>query len=166
MDDLIIEFPDGAYRNIDAVEKVIHYIMRLGNMKLVGGCGINLTNADDIAEQFYRVKEFYNKNHGKQILHIIFTVGRKTYLNAMQVKKLGWLLSMYFGVDRQVLFAVHDDTDNLHIHMAINTVAFTNGASCTYFDMNQLKKYANKCLSQIMSEVYMKENIDLMQCVI
>lgn len=146
--------PSGNYDNLDAVENTIKYAMRLDNMGLIGGYGVVLSNEDGIAEQFHIVKEVYNKTTGKQVIHIVFSVDGKCFLKPEHVKKLGYLLGNAFGRERQVLFGVHDDTKHLHIHMVINTIAFTNGAYCGYIDIGWLNQYAGACLQQIMNEVW------------
>ena len=113
----------------------------------MGGYGILITTPFRIAEQFLRVKEAYGKTGGKQILHIVFSIERTLGLTSVQIKDLGYciilspplstalfallpyysvpikdlgyMLADYFGKERQVIFAVHDDTGHLHIHMGI-----------------------------------------------
>lgn len=107
---IIVSIPEGRYENQDAAENVISYIMRLNKGNLMGGYGILITTPSNITEQFLRVKEAYGKTGGKQILHIVFSVERTLGLTPAQVKKLGYMLADYFGKERQVIFAVHDDT--------------------------------------------------------
>ena len=162
MEAIKVKIVDGAYENFDAVEKTINYAFRFGDMQLVGGLGVVLTNADDIAEQFHVIKRVYSKTTGKQVVHIVFSVDRGTFLRTEHVKKLGYLLAGYFGKERQVVFGVHTDTTNLHIHMIINTVAYTNGAYCGYYDIGQLNRYAWVCMRKIMDEVWFDKTIDLL----
>ena len=156
-----VKIVDGGYENFDAVEKTINYALRLGDMHLVGGLGVALTNVNDIAEQFHVVKRAYSKTTGKQVVHIIFSVAEDTYLKVEHVKKLGYLLAECFGCERRVVFGVHTDTGHLHIHMVINTVAYTNGAYCGYYDIRQLNGYAGICMRKIMDEVWFGKETDL-----
>lgn len=153
--------PNGKYENYDAVDKVISYILRLKDMNLVGGYGILLTDKKNIIEQFYAVKQFYGKMRGKQIRHIIFSVNKTFYFSPDQVKKLGYLLAQYFGNERQVIFAVHTDTDHLHIHMGINTIAYTNGRYQAYWEIEELKAYTEKCIDAITDMVWFKKEISM-----
>lgn len=157
---LTVKIIDGTYENIDAVENVINYAMRMGDMQIVGGYGVTLTSAEDIINQFYIVKRLYNKINGKQVVHILFSVDKTTYLNPKQVKMFGDLLGLYFANDRQVVFGVHTDTEHLHIHMVINTIAFTNGSYKGYFDIVELKEYARKCLNQVMDAVWFRKKLN------
>ena len=156
---ITVKIIEGAYENCNAVENTIQYACRIGDEQLVGGLGVALTTTDDIANQFYVVKKAYNKTSGKQVVHIMFSVAKTTYLKEEHVKRLGYLLADYFGKERQVLFGVHNDTDYLHIHMIVNTIAYTNGAYCGFYDIKQLIAYANKCLGLIMDEVWFGKKI-------
>ncbi len=157
---IIVSIPEGGYENQDATEKVIGYIMRLENWNLMGGYGILITTPFHIAEQFLRVKEAYGKTGGKQILHIVFSIERTLGLTSVQVRDLGYMLADYFGKERQVIFAVHDDTGHLHIHMGINTVAYTNGSYCAYFKLEDLKNYAEQCIGKFVDMVWFGKDIN------
>lgn len=149
-----VEIPKGNYENYNAVDKVIAYILRLDNMELASGCGVLMTNKKEIGKQFHIVKQFYGKTDGKQIRHIIFSVDKTLFFTPYQVKCLGNLLAQYFAKERQVVFAVHDDTGHLHIHMGINTVAYTNGAYRAYWDIEELKAYAETCIDRLIDIVW------------
>ncbi|SHJ99539.1 relaxase/mobilization nuclease domain-containing protein [Hespellia stercorisuis] len=149
-----VSIPEGKYDNQDAVEKVISYILRLDNPQLVGGYGIVPTSLSDIINQFIRVKQYYGKTDGKQIFHIVFSVERTLCFKTLQVKEIGRMLAAYWGMERQVVFAVHDDTRNIHIHMGINTVSFLNGSYKGFYDLDEIKKYANHCVDKITDKVW------------
>lgn len=151
---IITKIVDGDYVNDDAVENTIEYALRMRDWRLAGGYGITLTNYYDIVNQFYKVKNKYGVIGGKQVMHFMFSVDRTTFLSTDPVRKLGYLLGKYFANERQVLFGIHTDTDHLHIHMIVNTIAFTNGAYCGFYDINELREYANKCMDAVLDEVY------------
>ena len=129
MEKIIVEFPQGQYMNEDALENVIGYILRLNKPALADGYGCYMTNSYDIAYQFYKVQQIYHKQGRKQVVHMVVTIDQYL-LSVTDVKELAYMILGYFGGSRQIVFAVHDDKRNLHIHFAINTVAFTNGNYC------------------------------------
>lgn len=149
--------PKGKYENSDAVDNVISYVLKLDDESLVGGYGISLGSVEDIIKQFYIIKEAYSKNEGKQIFHIIFSINKTFYFNEKQILMLAYKLGRYFSKDRQVVFGVHNDTKNLHIHMAVNTIAFTNGKYIAYWDINDIKQFANDCVNEFAEEVWFKK---------
>lgn len=158
MQKIVVSFPKGNYKNDNAVENVVRYILRLGNRNLAGGYGVLVNDLQSIIEQFYQVKQVYGKMDGKQIIHIVFSVEKTLYLKPEQVKDLGYMLAEYFGNERQVVFAVHDDTDQLHIHMGVNTIAYTNGAYQGFFEIEDLKRYAEVCIDQVIDRVWFGKN--------
>ncbi len=146
MEKIVVSIPNGRYENEDAVEKVISYILRLENMTLVGGYVTILNEPEDIISQFYAIQKYYNKMTGKRIIHIVFSVNKTFFFSLEHVKQLGYMIGRHFGNERQVIFAVHDDTEHLHIHMGINTVTYTNGEHRAYFDIKEIKQYAIRCV--------------------
>lgn len=147
-----MKIAEGAYDNTDAVENVIRYIMRLHNPSLVDGCGVFPLKENDIIRQFNYIKDYYGKDYGKRVFHIIISVDSSLRLNEAYMMNLARLIGGYFGNERQVLYAVHNDVSSLHIHMCVNTVAFTNGEYRDFFDIKEIKRYAERCCSMVAEE--------------
>ena len=126
--------------------------MRLHNPLLVGGCGVFPLEEDYIIGQFNYVKDYFNKNDGKKVFHVVISVDPSLRLNEYYLMELSNLISGFFGSNRQVVYAVHNDKDNLHIHMCVNTVSFVNGDYRGFFDVKEIKEYAERCLSIVTDE--------------
>lgn len=162
MEKIIVEFPKGDYANEGALENVITYVLRLKKMNLSGGYGCYITDPWDIAYQFRKVQQSYSRYIKKQVVHIIVAID-KYLLSAEEVKELAYMILGYFGGNRQVVFAVHDDNSNLHVHFAINPVAFTNGNYCDFFDQREVKRYAEKCMDILIDRKWFgKVSLDRM----
>ncbi len=146
-----IEIPEGDYENKDAVQRVINYICRLDKPEQVGGMGVYPLYIKEMAEQFHRVKQIYHKEKGKQVFHIIISFDRSLSFTVDEVMRMGYKIAEYWGYDRQVMFAVHDDTQNIHIHVAINTVAFTNGEYKAFFPIEDVRQYVNDIVQKEIS---------------
>ena len=149
---ITIKIVPGDYINEEAVENVIRYIMRLHNPLLVDGCGVFPLEENYIIGQFNYVKDYYNMHCGKKVFHMVISVDPSLRFDEYNLMKLGKLISRFFGSDRQVVYVVHNDTDNLHIHMCVNTVSFVNGKYTDFFDMLEIKEYAERCLSLVVDE--------------
>lgn len=147
--------PTGEYENKDAVEKVIAYICRLERPDLVSGAMVYPITVQDMTEQFMTVKRFYGRESGKQVFHIIFTFDEYLFTEN-DCMKLGHKIAKFWGDERQVVFAVHNDTKNLHIHMVINTVAYTNGNYRSYFQIDKIKSYVNNIVKEAIDEKWFK----------
>ena len=44
--------------------------------------------------------------------------------------------------------------------MGINTVAYTNGNYCGFFDINELREYAKKCMDILIDEVIFNKKMN------
>lgn len=146
-----IEIPEGNYTNDDAVEKVIKYICRLDKPKQVGGMGVFPLYVGDMIDQFLIVKQMYHKEEGKQIFHLVISFDKSLCFTVDEAMEMGYEIAAYWGYNRQVMFAVHDDTQNIHIHMAVNTVAYRNGEYKGYFPIEDIREYINPLVQKKIS---------------
>lgn len=136
--------PEGKYENSDAVKKVIDYICRLDKPEQVGGIGVYPLWPDEMVNQFDVVKKFYGKTLDKQIFHIVVTIEKSLNFSVKEIMEMAYKIAMYWGNERQVVFAVHDDTCHKHVHFGINTVAYTNGEYKAFYDLNDMRSYVER----------------------
>ena len=113
-----------GYDNIDAPEKLIDYILR--KSRFFGGCAVDVNHA---AEQMHFVKAVWNAADGRQMYHFIVSFSDKELYSIDIDDAIGLAESIcnYLGEERQIIYGIHLDTDNLHIHFALNTVSYLNG---------------------------------------
>ena len=143
--EIIIKFPDNKnpwnrkycndYKNPDAVDKVVKYILRkegrlkadgkIGKYYIFGSIGVYSKDIFGIIDDFKKLKQIHDKTDGVQIKHIIISFKKQPDLKSSKLKKLIIQTLKYFGNKYQLVYAVHEDTDNLHIHIGINSVSFT-----------------------------------------
>lgn len=73
------------------------------------------------------VKELYSKTDGSQYKHIILLMEGKTDENIfiMAAKEIADTLYNYTRC--QIVFAIHSNTDKIHLHVVINSVRYTDG---------------------------------------
>lgn len=74
------------------------------------------------------VKNVYGKTKCRQALHCIvsFSNEEMQFINANSALYIGYEVAFFFN-DCQVVFGVHDNEDNLHIHFVINTTSYKDG---------------------------------------
>lgn len=113
-----------GYDNIDAPEKLTDYILR--KARFYGGCAVDVNHA---AEQMHFVKEAWNAVIGRQMYHFIVSFCDKELysIDIDDAIKLAENICSFLGEERQIIYGIHLDTDNLHIHFAMNTVSYLNG---------------------------------------
>lgn len=116
--------------------------------------------AESSLEEMLYTKELYNKNNGRQYIHIIQSFDPKDNLSAEQVHNTGIKLAEKFN-GYQVLVATHIDKNHLHNHLVVNSVSFENGykIQISKKDLKDLKDYSDKlCLEIGASVIPKKEN--------
>lgn len=106
---------------------------------LIGGVGISCVNA---LERMETVKRFYGKEGGREYIHFAVSFkGKKDVDTAYFIAEN--IADLY--EDFQVLFAVHTNTANTHIHFVINSVNVKDGHkfSQSRSDLQRLKDKIN-----------------------
>lgn len=114
--------------------------------------------AESSLEEMLYTKELYNKNNGRQYIHIIQSFDPKDNLTAEQVHNTGIRLAEKFN-GYQVLVATHIDKEHLHSHLVVNSVSFENGYKIQMSKKNlqNLKDHSDKLCLQIGASVIPKK---------
>ena len=96
---------------------------------LVGSANVRPHNA---FEQMRKTKEHFGKNTGRQGYHIIisFKQGETDAETAFQIGKE--FVDEYLADDYETVYAVHDNTDHIHIHVVFNSICFHTGKKYRY----------------------------------
>ena len=89
--------------------------------------GINCSNDYNQAfKQFQETKEFYQKLGGRQYKHFILSLDKDKSDNETLLK-IATEASKKLFKNNEVFLAIHNDTDNIHCHIVINSVDIENG---------------------------------------
>ncbi|SDB01985.1 relaxase/mobilization nuclease domain-containing protein [Eubacterium oxidoreducens] len=107
------------------VVREVNYV--LNDIKTVEGLYIGCRQISDIkfaVEEMMQVKEFYGKTGGRVALHLIISLNEEEsgIENAGNLMNLADDLMNELLPENQAVYAVHTNTDNLHIHVLVNTV--------------------------------------------
>lgn len=133
-------------RRINRLKRVVDYITDpyKTDDDLIGGNGVNKENA---LSRMNTVKNYYNKCGGREYIH--FVVSFQGQQDADSVYFIANQIAMLYE-DYQVLFAVHLNTANTHIHFVINTVCVSDGHkySQSKYDMKCLKEQIESIIAQ------------------
>ncbi len=142
-------------RGVNKLKRAITYITNLHKTRddLIGGIGVNKENA---FKRMNIIKQYYNKPDGREYIH--FVVSFKGKQDVYAVYDIACRISLIYD-KYQVLFAVHNNTQNTHIHFVINTVCVTNGHkfSQSRSDMQNLKEKIETIINQsglLCDEIY------------
>lgn len=115
--------------------------------------------AESCLEEMLYTKNLYNKNGGRQYIHIIQSFDPKDNLTPSQVHNAGLKLANTFN-GFQVLVATHIDKEHLHNHLVINSVSFENGykIQMSKKDLQYLKDYSDEICSEMGASVIPKKD--------
>ena len=146
---------DGVIVNDDFMQvgREVSYV--INDIKTLQGLyvgGRHISDIQNATNEMMQVKEFHNKLGGRVALHGIVSlpVGESGKENAGKLMMLADDLLEEIVPDHQAIYAVHTNTENLHVHFVVNTVAL-NGRKI-HMDHNFMSKvfdpYLNKLARQ------------------
>ena len=110
------------YNDEDALVILVNYVCRMG-YGYCGGYGVDVRYG---AQQMQVVKELWGKNRGRRVRHFILSFGASEKIGHEQAMRLGFHICQYYQ-KYQSVYGLHEDTDHLHLHFAVNTVSFETG---------------------------------------
>ncbi len=118
-----------GYSDHDILEKVIRYITDpcKAIQGLIGGFNLLPLSAEFIIEQMEIVKIVWHKTEGKQIRHFIVSFAYWENVSEIEAYRLAYYLAAYYADRYQIVYAVHEDKPNVHIHFIVNTVSYKDG---------------------------------------
>lgn len=120
----------GDYRNKAAVKKVVKYVLnpeKRPEHDLWGSMGIVNKSEEGIIKDFLKLKRLYDKEDELQVKHLILSWGEKPDLRRKKMRKLIKRTLSFWGMEYQVVYAVHEDKmpDGYHMHIVLNSVSNT-----------------------------------------
>lgn len=139
------------------LKTIIDYVTRIDktNANLITGKDCV---ANSCLEEMKTVKEFYNKNGGRQYIHLVQSFSPKDDLDFQKAHEIGIKFANYFQ-GFQVLVATHTDREHIHNHLIINAVNFENGKKFNQSknDMQKVKDYSDKLCKEEGLEIIQKK---------
>ena len=127
------------YMGEEDVKRVVSYISEIQKSNYFVGGGIGIINAEEIhsspefiADQILTVQR-YKGCRGKRLYHIVISFDSVLDgLDVNEIKKIAdkiiWLYRDY-----QSVYALHEDTRNLHLHILFNNIPLGDGKNLTYY---------------------------------
>lgn len=115
----------GKYFDDNSYHDLLNYIFSESKTNLIGGAGfISLMNA---AAEMETVAIRFGKNSGKRVRHSILSFRQDENISAQQAYLITQDIIRFYAPEYQIAFAVHQDTDEVHIHMVMNQISFIDG---------------------------------------
>lgn len=119
------------YSDISDVSNLIYYITN--PQKCHSGCigaqGVGNRSLYEILKQMMKTKQNYNQTQGRLVLHYVvsFSNEEMQIINPIDALHIGYEIAANLFPGHQVIFGVHEDTDNLHIHFVVNSTNYYTG---------------------------------------
>ena len=115
------------YFDQDAYTNTVGYIFRPDHAKYIGGANIfNLSNA---AAEMQAVAIKFNKDSGKRVRHSVlsFSLREMQWITPELADSYAKSTIAFYADEYQIVYAVHTNTENLHIHFVMNQISFVDG---------------------------------------
>ncbi|WP_460310499.1 relaxase/mobilization nuclease domain-containing protein, partial [Waltera acetigignens] len=123
------------------------------DLKTFSGAYVGVHNviSSDIATavgEMMNVKKFFGKTSGRAALHMMISLPEEEsdVANAPRLMQLCQDVLKELFPDNQAIFAVHTNTDNLHIHIIVNSVGL-NGKKI-HQDNKYIKERLQPCVNK------------------
>ena len=133
-----------SYYGEQTLYNVLNYVLRSGD---IDGLAVDPEHA---FSQMLLTKRIWNKMAGRQIRHFIVSFSPNESLSPEEAKLYGYQIARYYADQYQIVFGLHYDTQNLHLHFAFNTVSYQDGKmySGGRRDYYSLIQHIQSCMPQ------------------
>ena len=117
------------YMSNNALENVVNYVKRYSKTSgNVGAQGVMLYTA---YECMYKVQKYFCQTDGKKVQHFILSFDASDDIESVNLMNLGYAVCALFP-EYQLVFGIHNDTDHIHIHWALNPVNMITGSKLSF----------------------------------
>lgn len=147
-----IHYPNGGlpkYHDGQAFETVIGYCTRPDKAVYVGGFGVNPAQA---ALEMELTSRAFGNEGGLQLRHWVLSFQSKEFGRRKKVdhilRQIAWQGAAYYAYRHQIIYAVHQDASNPHIHFVMSATDYTTGGkySGTKEDYYNYQDYLRRIL--------------------
>lgn len=151
-----VKVTNGDYKNKDALSNVIHYITNpVKTRHYIGAMGVNPYDSEKMIEQMNLVKKVFQKECGhRNVRHFIVSFDKKDHIKPEEARWIADDVARFYSDRYQICYGVHLDTDDLHIHFALNTVSFIDGKLFSEGprELEELKRHVHEAVLRYRPE--------------
>lgn len=117
----------GKYHDDNAKHDVINYILNPDKM-IHGYYGMEHVNPANPDLSMWDTSMSFGQEHGVRIRHYVVSFSKTELRNPMIAKLIADEVIKAVGGKFECIYGVHEDTDELHFHLAFNTVSYVDGS--------------------------------------
>lgn len=154
----VIKFINKKYNSLNAMRNLIYYVMAADKTpnRIMGAVAVYPIEEKEIVRQFKQTQVLHRNQKKNRVMHILlsFSAEEAQWLNFKDYAKIGYSVANYYGnANHQVVFALHEDTDNPHIHFVVNRVNYVTGKKYhqQHKDYIKIRKIAETKTAKILS---------------
>lgn len=117
---------DGKYMDVDCRKDVIGYCLQAAKTThgFIGGMSVNPENA---AAEMSILAGLYYQERGLRLRHWIISFDESEISDPQIADQFARRTIPYYGSTYQIIYAVHEDTDQIHIHFVMNMISYQDG---------------------------------------
>ena len=147
------------YLSLEAMHNVFQYV---GNSsKSCGLVGAQNMLIESSIEQVLATNKYFYNNTGKKVIHFVIAFAQEDYISTTDAFNVGYEVCSLLP-EYQIKFGVHQDTNNLHIHFAMNPTNLINGHKFCFNNTNLFNFMGE--LREIFKSYEIKINFDFTNC--
>lgn len=111
------------YSDETSYYNVINYIL---NHAVYSGAE-NIWSINTAADEMLNAAVFFNKNSGKRVRHSVLSFGAWEGVTPEMADEFARKIILHYADRYQIVYAVHANTDEVHIHFVMNMISFVDG---------------------------------------
>lgn len=112
-------FDENAYRD------ATNYIFNSQKALYVGGC--NITSTQTAAQEMEQTAIKFGKNKGKRVRHSVLSFEKREHVTPEEADTYAQKIVSHYAPEYQVGYAVHTNTEDIHIHFVMNQISYADG---------------------------------------
>lgn len=112
-------FDSNSYRDANA------YIFTPEKAAYIGGA--NITSSETAAAEMQKVAVAFGKDKGKRLRHSILSFHQSENVTPERANEFAQEIIKHYAPEYQITYAVHNNTDETHIHMVMNQISYVDG---------------------------------------
>ena len=147
-------YPNGGlpkYHDEEAFDSVISYCTNPAKAVFVGGFGVNINQA---AYEMERTAQAFGHEEGLHLRHWVLSFEPKEFRRWKEIdfilQNIAWYAANYYAGQYQIIYAIHRDTENPHIHFVMSATNYVTGGKYpgTKEDYYAYQRYLQDFLTQ------------------
>lgn len=156
----------GKYHDIGAREDIANYIFNPRKMFSNYHGGIMVIK-DDVAGSMNQIAIKFNKTTGVQLRHFVLSFTPDELDDPEEANEIACQITQFIGQEYQTIFAVHENTENLHIHFMFHAISYRDGhryrgTKKEYYDLiNFVKALLGQYYGLILKTVPNRSGVDI-----